>query len=99
MRCANSLTSLLLDFDAASLPASMSTWLAVTTIAAICASFGPADCASTPDVARARTVATTTADLLMEPSLCWLRRLDEAFAGGVPNGSLALSARRGFRCA
>ena len=35
---AKALTSLLVDRDFASFPASMSTWLAVTTIDAICAS-------------------------------------------------------------
>src|SRR5439155_25569342 len=40
MRLANAFTSLLADVESASLPASMSTWLAVTTIDAICASFG-----------------------------------------------------------
>ena len=35
---ANALTSSLVDRDLASFPASISTWLAVTTIDAICAS-------------------------------------------------------------
>jgi len=36
----NAVTWALLPFDSASLPASMSTWLAVTTMEAICASLG-----------------------------------------------------------
>jgi hypothetical protein len=50
-------SAVLPDFDCASFPASISTWFAVTTIAAICASFGPADCADTPEDANAKRPA------------------------------------------
>src|SRR5262252_5363602 len=64
MRCANSLTSGDCAFDFANLPASMSTWLAVTTMAAICASVGPLPCAAAPK-ARARSVKHRVAVNLM----------------------------------
>src|SRR5437868_4177263 len=63
MRSANSLTSLVCDLEAASLPASMSTWFAVTTMAAICASLGPSAAAAA--VVRHRLVAITTPIILM----------------------------------
>jgi hypothetical protein len=46
MRLPNALTSLLWAFDSATFPALISTVLAATTIAAICASFGAADSAA-----------------------------------------------------
>src|SRR6184192_4007609 len=63
MRLANSLTSLVCDLEAASLPASMSTWFAVTTMAAICASLGPSAAAAA--VVRHRLVAITTPIILI----------------------------------
>src|SRR5207249_8635263 len=53
----NAWTSLLVDLDSASLPASMSTWFAVTTIAAICASVGPLVWAAAVNAAKTRTLA------------------------------------------
>src|SRR6185312_1430273 len=55
MSCANSLTSFECAFDRASLPASISTWLAVTTMAAIWGSVGPAANATLAAAASART--------------------------------------------
>src|SRR5256885_11577103 len=63
MRAANSLTCWVCDLEAASLPASMSTWFAVTTMAAICASLGPSAAAAA--VVRHRLVAITTPIILM----------------------------------
>src|SRR2546430_8309815 len=63
MRLANSLTSWVCDLEAASLPASMSTWFAVTTMAAICASLGASAAAAA--VVRHRLVAITTPIILM----------------------------------
>src|SRR5256885_15398508 len=63
MRLAISLTSWVCAWEAASLPASMSTWFAVTTMAAICASLGASAAAAT--VVRHRLVAITTPIILM----------------------------------
>src|SRR5215831_18149935 len=57
MSSANFLTSALAAFDDASLPASMSTWLAVTTMEAICASLG--DCANAAVDRVSRAVANS----------------------------------------
>src|SRR6478752_7015571 len=53
--CANILTSAFDVFDAASFPASISTWFAVTTIDAICASLG--DWANTVEAGASATAA------------------------------------------
>src|SRR5690606_16896276 len=62
MSCAKSFTRGDVDFDAASLPASISTWLAVTTIAAICASLGRS---AAPAAAKASTPASTDNDIFI----------------------------------
>src|SRR5471032_1475161 len=59
------LTSLLVPFDWASLPALMSTWFAVTTMCAICGSVGPAPCAKAPPAARINALAKTMLDDFM----------------------------------
>src|SRR5882762_5208688 len=60
MRCANPLTSPDWVLDSASLPASTSTWLAVTTIAAICGSVGAPSCPQTAAQASVRDAAQRT---------------------------------------
>src|SRR4051812_31450624 len=80
--CAKALTSLFLVLPLASLPASMSTWLAVTTMCAICGSVGPAPCAS----ARKGTAASAARPfrIFMGFSLCvppWTPRIARAFPG------------------
>src|ERR1043165_2608443 len=57
---AKACTSLLLDLDCASLPASMSIWLAVTTMPAICGSEGPFPCASATLAQMVMAVARTS---------------------------------------
>src|SRR6202162_3414339 len=86
IRSANFLTSALADVDCASLPASISTWLAVTTIDAICASLTP--CADAPATANNSVLAMTMAETLMCDSSVMNRRL-------VPLGRLVPLAKNG----
>src|SRR5712672_637469 len=69
MRWANSRTSLLCDFEMASLPASTSTVFAVTTMAAICGSVGPSACAAA--AARPRLIAIANPIFFMRVLLMW----------------------------
>src|SRR4029077_11299803 len=65
MRCANSCTSLDCALDFASLPASISTWFAVTTIAAICGSLGALPWAQAALTPRAHSSAADVTVILL----------------------------------
>src|SRR6185295_6521267 len=82
----NSCTSLVFDFSFASLPASMSTWLAVTTIAAIWASLGPPSAAKASGAARSNAPAHAACNSFIRDSCPGLggQALDVTGSSGVP---------------
>src|SRR6476661_2190325 len=92
-------TSLDLACFSASLPASMSTWFAVTTICAICGSLGPDWAWATQVPAAASTamrVGTTRMELslgLVEP---WMSRAARAFPRPMAGGAGRSGAHAGL---
>src|SRR4029079_1276037 len=72
MSCANFLTPASVAMECASFPASMSTWVAVTTIDAICASLTP--WAYAPAIGNNSDAAQTMTDVFMGNSLRVFRR-------------------------
>src|SRR5690606_25681239 len=97
MVCANSFTRGDVDLDTASLPASISTWFAVTTIAAIWASLGKS---AAPAAANASTPASTDNDIFIGHLLSGVERqaqpsrttMDVTTARGVPDPASAWPA-------